>query len=296
MRVADLSKFIVARHQVYENRMAGKTPWTKDPILATYRFCNVYRELDRVTIWVGQNWRYNMCTRDDMWFTMVIARLVNHPPTLADLTGMFRASTRYLHPQWDAKRFVQVLEGRAAAGERVYNPAYIVSTNGRAMPKARYLAEQVLTPLWQARDAIRPRPGDTLQAFHARLMQHQGMGSFMAAQVVADVKNAPKGSNPLTVASDWRTWAAPGPGSLRGMSRVVSGAQNKPGNMPVKLWHELMGELQPLVNEMIWDSPLMMRPLHAQDLQNCLCEFDKYERVRTGQGKPKQEFVAQIQH
>ena len=25
--------------------------------------------------------------------------------------------------------------------------------------------------------------------------------------------------------------------------------------------------------------------LHAADLQNCLCEFDKMERVRLGQGK-----------
>ncbi len=27
--------------------------------------------------------------------------------------------------------------------------------------------------------------------------------------------------------------------------------------------------------------------LHAQDLQNCLCEFDKWMRVRLGEGKPK---------
>jgi hypothetical protein len=286
VRVTDLSKFIVARHQVYENRMASVTPWTKDPILATYRFCNVYRELDRVTIWIDKNWRYPMAAYEDMWFYMVVARLVNHPPTMADMKlipGLTLFNPRY---------FVKVLEDRAARGERVYNPAYIVSTNGRAMPKARYLAEQVLTPLWQARDSIRPRVGDTLQAFHARLMQFQGMGSFMAAQVVADVKNAPKGSNPLTVASDWRTWAAPGPGSLRGMSRVVHGDIRK---MPEANWQHAMSDLRPLVNERIWDSPLMMRPLHAQDLQNCLCEFDKYERVRTGQGKPKQKYVPEKQ-
>jgi hypothetical protein len=26
----------------------------------------------------------------------------------------------------------------------------------------------------------------------------------------------------------------------------------------------------------------------SQNLQNCLCEFDKYERVRLGEGRPKQ--------
>jgi hypothetical protein len=34
--------------------------------------------------------------------------------------------------------------------------------------------------------------------------------------------------------------------------------------------------------------------LCAQDLQNCLCEFDKYERVRLGQGKPKRRFVPKL--
>ena len=32
--------------------------------------------------------------------------------------------------------------------------------------------------------------------------------------------------------------------------------------------------------------------LRAQDLQNCLCEFDKWMRVRLGEGKPKRRFNA----
>jgi len=30
-----------------------------------------------------------------------------------------------------------------------------------------------------------------------------------------------------------------------------------------------------------------MPKIHMQDLQNCLCEFDKYERVRLGEGRPR---------
>jgi hypothetical protein len=30
--------------------------------------------------------------------------------------------------------------------------------------------------------------------------------------------------------------------------------------------------------------------IHAQDLQNCLCEFDKYERVRLGEGRPRSNY------
>jgi hypothetical protein len=30
--------------------------------------------------------------------------------------------------------------------------------------------------------------------------------------------------------------------------------------------------------------------LHAQDLQSCLCAFDKYLRVKQGEGKPRRRF------
>jgi hypothetical protein len=34
--------------------------------------------------------------------------------------------------------------------------------------------------------------------------------------------------------------------------------------------------------------------LSASDLRSCLCEFDKYERGRLGEGKPKRRFVPKL--
>src|ERR1700730_3740631 len=40
------------RHSVFEKRLAGQQfPWTDDPILTEYIFCNVFREQDKVTRW-----------------------------------------------------------------------------------------------------------------------------------------------------------------------------------------------------------------------------------------------------
>lgn len=100
----------------------------------------------------------------------------------------------------------------------------------------------------------------------------------MVGQIVADIKYA----GPLLTAADWETWTVSGPGSRRGLNRVT-------GQLLSKGWNDkdfmaAMVQLRGAVNDSL---PPWMEPLHAQDLQNCLCEFDKYERVRLGEGRPR---------
>jgi hypothetical protein len=164
-------------------------------------------------------------------------------------------------------------------GTRSYNPAYMISTAGQKVSKETYLAV-MFQELWEARTELRPRPGDTLRSYHANLGMRRGLRSFMAAQVVADLKYV----SPLREASDWQTFAASGPGSRRGLNRVL--------DRPVKsYWQEddwwlKLRHVQDWLNDQLrWDEPL-----HAQDVQNCLCEFDKIERIRNGEGRPKQKY------
>jgi hypothetical protein len=75
-----------ARHQIWINRQQGKPkPWTDDPILQSYRFCNVYRELDTVTIWIDENIRQRSANHKNLWFMLAIARRINWPDTLEEL-------------------------------------------------------------------------------------------------------------------------------------------------------------------------------------------------------------------
>lgn len=264
--------WITERHHIACLRQRGlPKPWTKDPILQDYRFCNVYREWDTVTQWIRDNWRDPYSDIDpDLWFAMVVARLINWPGTLQAIG--------YPVP-WNPKRFCRAIHDRQARNEKAFSGAYIVSTNGRAMDKADYLSEHVLAPLWASRASLRPTEKDTLASYHARLTQFNGMGSFMAAQVVADLKYV----EPLIGAVDWWDWAASGPGSRRGLNRVLGFPVNHP-------WREQdwLKDLQRLYAQV---SPrlktLEMPPLHAQDLQNCLCEFDKYMRTLNGEGRPR---------
>jgi hypothetical protein len=266
MRTKELTKFIIARESVRVNKENGKPrPWTKDPILDKYRFCNVHREDDYVTRWLRFNWYTWFEDNEDVWFAAVVARLFNQP-------GALEAIQPYVLP-WKPEKVRQILHARRDQGLRNFNAAYIVSTNGVAMDKVDYLVYKVLGLLWAERKYMRPKPGDTLEVYHDMLMGFDGLGSFIAAQVVADLKYLP----PLDKARDWQTFAASGPGSRRGLNRVM-------GNIPDKPWREqhwrnTLADLQEAIK------PL---ELHAQDLQNCLCEFDKYERARLGEGTPKQ--------
>jgi len=103
------------------------------------------------------------------------------------------------------------------------------------------------------------------------------MGGFDAAQVVGDLKHV----GVLRQTSDWWKFAASGPGSLRGLNRVLGRTTDAP-------WKETewLEELC-LVRETI--APALaeagLPKIHAQDVQNCLCEFHKYEKVRLGEGK-----------
>ncbi|QQR82777.1 hypothetical protein IPJ70_01560 [Candidatus Campbellbacteria bacterium] len=47
----EISWFIEERNNIWKRKIIGeKPPYTKNPILSTYRFCNIFREFDRQTI------------------------------------------------------------------------------------------------------------------------------------------------------------------------------------------------------------------------------------------------------
>lgn len=271
MKTKELFDFVHERHDIYLTRENGyPKPWTTDPILQQYRFTNVYRELDTQTIWFADNWRNDHDV--DCWFAALVFRLVNWHETAEELG--------YPTP-WKSEHFINVLNDRKAAGKKVYSGAYMISTHGIREAKAPYLAKS-LSKIWANRVDLRWRHSDTLNTFHERLMKCFDVGSFLAAQVVADVKY----TMPIDSAADWWTFAASGPGSRRGLNRVMSCPV--PQTWGEGYWRMILGKLQNEIDPLIKEAK--MPRLHAQDLQNCLCEFDKYERVRLGEGRPKAKY------
>lgn len=278
MRVSDFVKFIQARERHRKAKEDGS--WNNisaspDPIISEYRFCNVRRNDDRVTKWIHENYMDHFGSSPYLWFALVVARLFNNEPTL----DLIRENVL----PFDPTRMRKNLKMRAAKADKLFNAAYIVSTNGRTMNKVDYVIDLVLKPLWKQRDALTKLMNTAhLGNAHMVLMEQQGLGSFMAAQVLADWKYAKDGRS----WEDFHTFAASGPGSKRGLNRVFGFGVDTP-------WRESVFRDKLLQLRDATNARLNMDALTAQDIQNCLCEFDKYERVRLGEGKPKQKYAAQ---
>lgn len=52
--------FAAERQNIFYNKLNGmEEPWTDDPILQEYKFCNAYRASDRVSQYLLKNVIYN---------------------------------------------------------------------------------------------------------------------------------------------------------------------------------------------------------------------------------------------
>lgn len=242
-------------------------PWTDDEILQRYRFCNVRRMDDRVSQWLLKNWYEPNYGHKNMLLACALARFVNLPDSLGSIG--YPAT-------WDAARIKRILRSQAKNGLNVFNGAYMVRGND-GMDKVECVVDYYVRPLWKRPVVIDPF---SMQATHAELSKRYGFGSFMAGQVVADLRWA--------MPNDWhdaKTWAPMGPGSKRGMNRLL----NQPMNAPMKQ-EEFGTLLTSLMRQLSSRLPLVITSrLEAIDYQNCLCEFDGYERALWG-GRKKQRY------
>lgn len=84
--IKEISLFVSKRMHAWENKIAEKPrPYSDDVILQTYRFCNIYRELDRQTIEIHQDL---MPLKSDfnLWLlNLVFHRFVCRPQTVKEV-------------------------------------------------------------------------------------------------------------------------------------------------------------------------------------------------------------------
>ena len=268
------------RYNIYLDRIVKESPpWTDDPIFQRYKFCNVFREHDKVTVWLRENWREPYADHPNLPFAMALARLINWPPTLKEIGFPKR---------WNPKKALDVLYQRKLKGNKVYTGAYLLGSCPKGTERANYLINSVLSPLkdelLQSYPCIgQPQFDPTyLESTWRWFRSQRGIGDFLAYEIVSDLRH----TKCLRDAPDIMTWANAGPGALRGLTRLW-GYQPKTRQIsgysfPKKNALEAMQALLTRSRETTrWG---LTQSWEMRDVEHWLCEYDKYCRIMNGQG------------
>lgn len=277
-----LVHYVKIRDQVYRAKEEGEPkPWTSDPIIRTYRFCNNRRMDDKVSRWLLENWYQPYYGHAWMVPAAALARFVNLPRSLALITSdVFSDEAR-----WPNRQILEKLRKHKNAGNVVFNGAYMVRGND-GLDKVDCVVNYYIASLFAQRGSktlwgkVLPDLVDTnsMESTHSSIIKLYGFGSFMAGQVVADLRWSLPGKW-----KDKNDWAPIGPGSARGLNRVL-GRNIKttwPGNT-------FLASLREVRDKLVKTIPESVKRLELHDFQNIHCEFDKYERALWNEGKPKQ--------
>jgi len=282
--------FIWEREAIRIARENGHpAPWTRDPVLGKYKFTNIRRRDDRVSKWIAEHIIKPNEHRKDLWFILLITRLINWPPTLRFLIDegiLFRSADDF-----ESKKFSAALEQCKSLGAKVYSGAYMVypTKMDPGGVKSLAIAQHIIAPALSLKNEINLElfSGTPLiSKFVETLSRGFGISTFMAGQVAADLTYANEGQ--LSRASDLYTYAPIGPGSSRGLNYLLNRAPNA-GWAQDSFNAELMK-----IRNMVIDK-LQTDDLTLHDVQNCMCEFSKYCRTVIGDGVPKTTYKPEME-
>lgn len=274
------------RQGILLRRQSGMpAPWTDDPILGAYRFCNVFREDDKVTAWMREN--LTKPIGDDFERQMraaVVFRWFNKIET-----GELLAPLLLGH--WDLEEARRLLKDRVAQKQTILGAAYMIKSPLR-MNKVDGLLQCIAEVDKDIPHlAAHIDPGETeLEGLHSVLCDYSFLGPFMAYQMVCDLRFSPV----MSQAPDIYTWTCAGPGSARGMSRLVYDRPDQLSYTSSVQRPFLVGWMRDLLSlsqSMPDYWPAEWPTWELSTVQHNLCEYDKYERARLGEGSPKQRYT-----
>jgi hypothetical protein len=265
--------FASERQAAFERRVAGdQPPWTDDPILQTFKFCNVFRAADRVSQYMIRDVCYHddPCTPQDRLFQIVAFRTFSKIETWRGVRA-FLGRYPTLDDLGDGS-FTAALDHTRRTNGGLYTGAFILCATDAYGQRLKHLNHIELFRHMFLTDALGDRLLDagSLREVYDLLHGYPLMGDFMSYQTAIDLNYCD------LVNFSENDFTQPGPGALRGIKKCFEDLGDyRPAD--VIRWmvdnqdHELARLDLPFAR--LWG-----RPLHAIDCQGLFCETDKYCR------------------
>lgn len=291
-RIKAAAKFCAERHTVYVHRNEGQSkPWTKDPILRAYRFCNIYREIDRVTEEIIGEWVKPSLMGNNPAIAALVGRVINFTPTLVAMRNAgidFRAGSGQAKA-W--KLFQQIIsrkgkDGQLVTGAYIVNTVFPKSHTKITGSKADYLANFFLPEVWSHREDLDAALSqNSYVAMLDAYRKVHGVGMFIANQAACDLTY----TSLLKKAPDINDVWSPGPGTQKGIRRLMNDYDLQPGDkMNAALARTRDDVNNELSHHRLWSDNLRhmktnIVPLSNPNWSNGNCEISKHFGVAMGE-------------
>jgi hypothetical protein len=267
-------RFAAERQRIFDQRLKDPDgPWTEDPILRRFKFCNTFRASDRISQYLITRVIYDPGADDlppeDVFLRIVLFRLFSKESTweaLEQATGGVRRDTLDIDVLGD------LLEDLRRDGP-IYTAAFILCAHDAYGHRIKHRNHLDLVARMFAPGALGARltAATSLKDVYEALREWPMIGAFMGYQLAVDLNYSDH------LAFDEDDFTVPGPGAVRGLRKVFSDfGDHSPSQLIMSMVDQQEEHFDRLGLE--W-SGLFGRRLHAIDCQGLFCETDKYARV-----------------
>lgn len=296
--IAAFFEFVYRRQEIWHRRfvLQQPAPWTDDAVLRDYKFCNVYRELDGGTQAIVKYLKQPGIKPEAKLFNIIAYRFFNRRDTIEKLFGGLLNPLNFKVKDYE-KRFDELKKR-----ENIFSNAYLVSShpyNPAYRPQDKHV--QILLML----DDLRGRLGEIIERLRANPPQ-EGLkiiaknvamaGPFLSGQILLDATYAgdivPYSGNDFLIV---------GPGAHWGLNLIFEKKLSKKEADEAcrRLYGMQKEEFNRLAKDkgLDWQAVRWQKPdypnapyLCLHDIQNSLCEFRKYWRLKAGEKAKKRYF------
>lgn len=282
-------RFAAERQEIFHRRSTGQPgPWTQDPILGHYKFCNTFRASDRVSQYLIREVIYGPHGADlpaeDAFMRIVLFRIFSKENTWEVLEAATGGLTR---DTFDTNRLAAVLSSTKAKGP-IYTAAFILCAANPYGFNTKHQNHLELVRRMFAPGGLGAKlaHAQSLREVYDRLLEWPMIGPFLAYQLAIDLNY----SEHLNFSED--EFTVPGPGAVRGLNKVFA---DFGGNRPEDLIRRMVDQQEEQFERLgLPFQDLFGRRLHAIDCQGLFCETDKYSRVAFPALKSNRQRIKQV--
>ncbi|HYW21277.1 MAG TPA: nucleotide kinase domain-containing protein [Nodularia sp. (in: cyanobacteria)] len=286
-------RFTALRQEVFFNKINNMPPpWTTDPIINTYKFCNAYRASDRVSQYLIKNIIYDnnrSNNEEEVLFRILLFKIFNRRETWEYLEN--KIGDYITLSNFDFNVYSNILQEAMDNGYVIYTSAYMSCASKEFGYDKKHQNHLALIDQMVVKDHVITRivRAKSLEEVFHTIQEYPLLGKFMAYQLATDINYSE------IINFDENSFTIAGPGAERGISKCFLDTDGKT-NADIIHWmtenQEQEFQRLGLNFQSLWG-----RPLQAIDCQNLFCETDKYCReafpdLKSNRKKIKSKFTS----